>query len=129
MGKKTSVSKRLDAPEGLGESGSVLWERVAAKYEFRPDEVRVLEDAARTADRISAMEAELGSAVTSVGSLGQVVVHPLIPEIRQQRAALASFMRQLNLPDEDSAAGESPRSVQARKAAQSRWAAAHGAAS
>lgn len=128
MTKENVSAIRPRKPMGLKAAGSLLWDRMVEKYVFRPDELRVLEDAGRTADRIAAMEKELGSKVTASGSLGQTVVHPLIPEIRAHRAALASFMKQLNLPDDDSAAGESPRSTQARKAAQSRWAAAHGAA-
>lgn len=110
----------------FGAAGSDLWNRVTAKYDFRPDEVTVLERACRAADRIDAMERELGQDTTATGSMGQTVVHPLIPEIRAHSALLASLMKQLNLPDLDSAAGESPRSTQARKAAQSRWGTAHG---
>lgn len=120
MGKKVT---RID----FGLAGAELWNRLTNRYDFRPDEITVVERACRAADRINAMEAELGSAVTALGSMGQMVVHPLIPEIRAHTALLASLMKQLNLPDEDSVAGESPRSTQARKAAQSRWGTAHGA--
>lgn len=113
----------------FGQAGADLWNRLNDKYEFRPDEITVVERACRVADRIHDMEVELGSAVTDVGSMGQTVVHPLIPEIRAYTALLASLMKQLNLPDGDSAAGESSRSTQARKAAQSRWGVAHGSAS
>lgn len=118
---------KVAEPAGLGPAGVDLWSRLTGKYVFRPDELTVLERAARAADRITAMEDELGSAVTATGSMGQTVVHPLIPEIRAHTALVASLMKQLNLPDDDGAAGESTRSTAARKAAQSRWAAAHGA--
>lgn len=120
---------KLVEPKDLGAAGRDLWSRLTGKYEFRPDEVTLIERAARAADRISAMESELGDSLLSVGSTGQLAVHPLIPEIRAHTALVASLLKQLNLPDEDSASGESSRSTSARKAAQSRWAVAHGAAS
>ena len=123
-----SINKPKE-PAGLSVSGRALWASLTSKYVFRPDELVIVERAARTADRISDMESVLGSELLSVGSMGQESIHPLIPEIRSHTQMLASLMKQLNLPDEDSAAGESPRSTLARKAAQSRWASAHGAAS
>jgi len=118
---------KVSEPIGLGATGKDLWKRLTGKYEFRPDELTVVERAARTADRLAAMEETLGGAITATGSMGQTVVHPLIPEIRSHTQLLASLMKQLNLPDDEAAAGESSRSTQARKAAQSRWAVAHGA--
>jgi hypothetical protein len=64
-----------------------------------------------------------GKSLLSVGSQGQPVINPMVPELRQHRATLASLMRQLKLPedgDEEKAAGD--RSSAARAAAQSRWA-------
>lgn len=121
------MAKKVSEPIGLDDVGKDLWKRLTGKYEFRPDEFTVVERAARTADRLAAMESELGGAITATGSMGQMVVHPLIPEIRSHTQLLAALMKQLNLPDDESAAGESSRSTLARKAAQSRWAAAHGA--
>lgn len=113
-------------PAGLSTAGKALWDDLAARYSFRPDELRLVERAARTADLIAEMDAERGGEVTATGSMGQVVVHPLIPEARAQSALLAAIFRQLGLPDETGAVSET-RSTQARAAAQSRWAAAHGA--
>jgi hypothetical protein len=53
------------------------------------------------------------------GSMGQQVINPLISELRQHRATLASLLGRLNLPDE--ATDSVPRSVQARDAAHARW--------
>ncbi len=116
------------APKGLSESGAKLWREVVGKYDLRADELVVLEGACRATDRIVTMEAERGDRVTATGSMGQIVVHPLVAEIRAHEAQVASLLARLKLPDESGAAGEQePRSTQARAAAQSRWAAAHGA--
>ena len=67
---------------------------------------------------------EEGRPVTTKGSMGQQVIHPLIGEIRTQRAARNALWRQLKLPDDaGSGAGESNQN---RSAAQSRWSASHG---
>lgn len=113
-------------PAGLGPGGKRLWSDLMAKYVFRRDELAVVERACRLVDRIDAMERDLGGATTSLGSMGQVVVHPLIPEIRAHSATLATLLRGLKLPD-DEVGVEAPRSTQAREAARSRWAVAHGA--
>lgn len=120
---------KAKAPSDLGQSGKSLWDSLVNKYEFRPDEIVVVTRIARALDRLDAMAESLGDKIMSTGSTGAPVVHPLIAEIRAHEALVASLFKQLNLPDEDSAAGESSRSTQARKAAQSRWAVAHGAAS
>ena len=93
---------------------------------LRTDELRTLEDACATTDMIAALTAiweDEGRPVTTKGSMGQQVIHPLIGEIRTQRAARNALWRQLKLPDDPSGAGESN---QQRDAANSRWAQAHG---
>ena len=116
------------APKGLSSAGVKAWRDLIGKYDFRLDELAVLERACRALDRIAAMEEELGDRVTATGSMGQVVVHPLIPEIRAHSALVATLMRQLKLPDgpDGDATGETN---QHRTAAESRWARAHGTGS
>lgn len=119
---------KTPAPAGLRDDGAALWRKVTDLYSLRSDEMVTLEAACRATDRISLMRDELGDNVTSTGSMGQVVVHPLIPEIRAHEAQVASLLARLKLPDADGAseAAES-RSTKARAAAQSRWGQAHGA--
>jgi hypothetical protein len=77
--------KHLRAPSGLGKGGRRLWRAIAnpGTYELRPDEVRVLEDACREVDLIDRLEDALaGEPLTVAGSQGQIVVHPLIVEVR-----------------------------------------------
>lgn len=121
---------KSSAPKGLKPAGAGLWRDVTSKYVLRSDERMVLEKACRAVDRIVAMEAELGDAVTATGSMGQIVVHPLIAEVRAHEAQVASLLRSLKLPDEPAEGGAVPesRSTQARAAAQSRWGIAHGSA-
>lgn len=121
---------KIPAPKGLSPAGRKLWSAVVGKYELRVDEVAVLESACRATDRIAAMEAERKGRVTATGSMGQIVVHPLVAEIRATEAQVAQMLAKLKLPDDPAVPGvgaEQPRSTQARAAAQSRWAAAHGA--
>ena len=119
------------APKGLSGRSNKFWSTVTAKYDLRPDEYRLLEDSCRTMDVVDALQVSFrGEPLTVVGGRGQVTVHPLLVELRQQRIVLASLLKQLGLPSEEE--GESgtvlgfPRSVQARKAAMSRWTVAHG---
>jgi hypothetical protein len=114
-------------PSGLESAGAALWRDVVGKYDLRVDELAVLEAACKTADMIAILDKEwsaLGKPFLTRGSMGQDVIHPLIGERRAQQSAQAALFRQLKLPDEAGGAGESN---QQRSAAQSRWAAAHGA--
>lgn len=88
-------------PSGLQIAGRRLWKRACGLYQFRVDELAVLEGACRTADLIVSIESGLvGKPLTVAGSKGQDRVHPLIPELRAQRGLLAQMLRQLELPDE-----------------------------
>lgn len=114
------------APEHLEATGKALWKSIAPKYVLRPDEFARLEAACRTADAIHMLEEawrESGYTMTSHGSMGQEVIHPLIGELRTQRSALASLLVGLKLPDE---AGDAPQANQQRDAANSKWATGKG---
>lgn len=111
-------------PAGMREKGTRLWQEVTSGYKLRSDELDVLEDVCREADLIDKIERELESAdLMVVGSQGQFVVNPLIAEARQHRATKMSLWKRLALPDPVAQA----ETNQQRSAAQSRWAAAHGA--
>lgn len=113
------------APKSLDTAGKALWRDVTAKYDLRVDELAVLEQACRTADKIAILDKEwnaLGKPFLTSGSMGQDVIHPLIGETRAQQSALARLLGQLKLPDDVGGEGAN----QHRSAAQSRWA-QHGA--
>lgn len=115
-------------PSRLNAPGQRLWTDTLAKYVLRTDELMVLEAACREADLIGRIERQLvKESLTTSGSMGQTVAHPLLGEVRQHRAALASLLRALKLPDEDAASG--PAVNAQRKGGESRWAQAHGKAS
>ena len=120
------MSDEIAAPVTLGDEGCRLWASVTGTYDLRADELRTLEDACAASDMLAEFTrawSDLGRPYMSKGSMGQEVEHPLIGSIDKQRKARQSFLRQLKLPD---AAGEA-RPNQQRQAAQTRWAAAHGA--
>lgn len=113
----------VSAPDFLGDSGKRLWLSVTERYELRPDELALLEQACATSDMIAELEAARaaeGRPLTTTGSMGQQVIHPYIGEIRAQRSQVAALMAKLKLPD-DVAKPAGDMSSAARKAATSRW--------
>jgi DNA polymerase III psi subunit len=118
-------------PVGLLAGGERVWSAIVEVYDLRPDELATLEDACRLTDMVDAMSAAWageGSPLTTKGSMGQLVTHPMISEIRAHRMARNALWRQLKLPDTP-AEGSKGVPNQQREAAQSRWAAAHGRSS
>jgi hypothetical protein len=112
-------------PANLKARGRNLWKGTVEGMEWQPYELLQLEDICRAADAIADLEAAARKASTfAKGSTGQVVIHPVIQELRVQRASFAQLVKQLNLPVDDegserSAAAE--RSASARSLAQQRW--------
>lgn len=107
-------------PDSLGKAGKSLWGAVATEYTLRPDELAALEDVCLITDVIAELEAswaEDGRPMTTRGSMGQLVIHPLIGEIRAQRMARNTLWRQLKLPDLDAPAAGN----QNRDAANASW--------
>lgn len=119
----TGVAKP-PAPRGLGSAGRRLWREIAARYGLRPDELAVLDVAARTADAIADLNA--GIAATE----GVSARMELYRERRQQIEAFRKQLHQLRLPDPKGAAAEgvvglderrAVASARGRKAASARW--------
>ncbi len=110
---------KQSTPADFGESGARMWGEISSRWNLRPDELRILEDACREADLIDDLaDAARGADKLVRGSQGQMVINPLISELRMHRATLASLTAKLALPDENNAEA---RSTAARKAAQARW--------
>jgi hypothetical protein len=118
------------APKGLGPEGRSVWSKVRAdaaanEYELRPDEVVTLSQACRALDRLEELrEALAGQQLLTVGSTRQVVVHPLVAEVRAHEAHVAALLARIKLPDQAGVAVN-----QRRAAGLSSWAAANGRAS
>ena len=114
----------MDAPANLESRGLKFWQDATGVYEFRADELLILEDACRELDVIDRLEEELRTADLLVkGSMGQDVANPLLGEVRQHRALYARLVKQLALPDGEAEAdqGAGDRSSKARSAANARW--------
>lgn len=122
--------RKSPAPKNMGVAGLALWRKVTGAYTLRSDELRVLEDACREVALVDRIERELAASDLMIsGSQGQLVINPLVSEVRQHRATLSALLRQLKLPDEDAPVEVESRSARARDAAKSRWSVAHGKAS
>ena len=107
-------------PTGLRAAGRRLWDAIAGSFELRPDELRLLEDAAREADVIERMRKVVDKADAEVaGSMGQPTAHPLLAELRQHRALLTTILTKLKLPDDPE--GYDAASDMGRRAARARW--------
>ncbi|WP_029899535.1 hypothetical protein [Nocardia brasiliensis] len=116
------MASKPPAPKGLRPGGRKLWGDIVNRWDLRPDELRVLREAAREVDLIDSLEAALArDAIMIRGSMGQRVVNPLITELRQHRGTLAALLRQLKLPDDDAEQAQENRSTAARAAANARW--------
>jgi hypothetical protein len=92
----------IPAPTGLGPRGRKLWREVTGKYDLTPTELELLRSMAATVDLQSRVETKLRHAhMTSTGSAGQLIPHPLLGEHRALSDTLRNLGRQLNLPDID----------------------------
>ena len=109
-------------PPRLSKSARTLWDDVTSKWDLRPDELRLLEDACREASLVDRIERELGPDLLTPGSTGQVRAHPLLGEVRQHRVAMSQLLSRLNLPDADAEVrAQDARTQHARLAAVARW--------
>lgn len=128
-----SGKKKRRAPASMGTRALKFWHLMTDKYEFREDELRLLEDACREMTLIDTMDRALrNNGLVQTGSQGQVVANPLLREVRQHRAVLNRLLDSLQIPDEPgdgrAEAAAEVRSINARNAAKSRWAVHHGEA-
>jgi hypothetical protein len=109
-----------DPPPGLLAAGEVLWRNTWSEYVLDPAETAVLTEMCHLTDNLATMQAQLaGLPPTAAGSRGQIVVHPLIAEIRLTSLALAKLAKTLALPHPRTAAanrrGRIPGVTQLRK--------------
>lgn len=113
------------APAGLAARGRRLWRAVAADFDLELDERELLTEACRSLDTCERLEEALrGAPLTTKGSRGQVVAHPLAAELRSERLLVARLLAQLELPDDDGEGSDwdgLTASQRARKAARARW--------
>lgn len=114
-------------PEELGERGQALWGDLNRDLEFDDHELALLLETCRTVDVIESLaKAVRDDGVLSSGSTGQKVIHPAVPELRQQQAALSRLVMALNLSDAlrgtvGAVGAARAISSQAQAAANARW--------
>lgn len=109
-------------PAGLRSPGKALWRAITVDLELDARERVLLEMAARQADDVAALEAELeASGLTTVGSTGQERLNAAVTELRQARLAVARLLGMIDLPAEGQMAARSEPERRARAAANGRW--------
>lgn len=96
----SNVSKGVKVPADLQADGRDLWAKTLVEYEMSANEKAVLLQACRTLDMIGTMQRRVKrDGIVTTGSMGQVVAHPLVGELRQYRALFSQLIRTLDLPD------------------------------
>ncbi len=110
------------APAGLGVAGLALWSTLHTVFRFGVQETPVVLAACASADVIAKLERIVAvEGVTTVGSQGQVRVHPALAEARQQRLAQQRLLAALAVPVEDAVRPMTIPQERARRAALVRW--------
>ncbi len=94
--------------------------------DFEPNlsEIELLTEAARTVDRCEVLETALrDQPLTTAGSRGQTVAHPLLAELRSERTLLSRLLSQLAIPhaDNEHTWDGLTASERSRRAARIRW--------
>jgi hypothetical protein len=111
---------RIRPPVVLGSRGRRLWRQIVADFDLSDAERAVLVEACRTADLVDRLASRLGDEdLTVEGSRGQVVINPLVAELRQQRELLGRLLARLALPDDADAEDAAVRL--GRRGAHARW--------
>ncbi len=87
-----------ETPVGLQWSGRRLWQATVDGFELSEHETGLLLQACRTVDSLDALQARLDADGTMVESPQGLKAHPALPELRQQRIALARLLAALGLP-------------------------------
>jgi len=119
-GSAESLELNHPEPFGLAVDGSALWVSVASKYALRPDELRHLEDACRLVDIMAALRIEAaGEPMMIPGSMGQMILNPLVAEQKTHALAVGTLLARCKLPDLDPV----PKPNQQRDAANTKHAA------
>ena len=102
----------------------------AFQTELTEREYRLLEDACFTKDRILKERRCIGDKLMIPGSMGQLVPHPMLKELRADESHLAQLLAKIDMPEpeenEKQDSGDGERSAQMRAVVNSRWQKAYG---
>lgn len=123
--KATKEPDATTPPPGLRAGGTALWNachgEIPEDWQFDAIEAWHLQAACELRDTLDELRKMIQKhGVLVPGSQGQDVLNPALAEARLTGAAIAQLLSKVRLPDEDGVP-ESPRSKQARKAANVRW--------
>lgn len=128
MSGSKAISKAYSRPEidyvkpDLGERGSAFWEAVVSRFRPNLPEYELLCVACYTLDEIEELNAAISEhGVMTVGSQKQLRANPALAQVRAHREVLARVLAMLGLNEDGRAAVPTPKQLQARGAAQSRW--------
>ena len=104
-------------PAGLRDRGAAYWRAIVADNMPNDSETELLLEACRTLDNLDALaEAVARDGATTLGSAGQIVVHPALTEARGQRIVLHRLMAALDIPDEEVTSASTTRARTAARA-------------
>lgn len=100
-------------PTQLGRPGRKLWDSITSNFDMAPHEAAQLEEACRTRDRISELDAAVRKDGLMITSSQGMRLHPGVAEARAQRLALARILATLGVPplDDDLPAARPVRGV------------------
>ncbi|OMC55383.1 hypothetical protein A5747_13400 [Mycobacterium sp. IS-836] len=86
--------------DGLGEAGQALWDEVSKDRELSVPHKTLLLNACRIADRLDEIDKEIPRrGLTDVNKQGTEIINPLIPEQRQQLAALSAILTRMGFKE------------------------------
>lgn len=85
-------------PRGLSSAGRKLWDAGVAEFEWAQHELAMLEEAARTRDRIVELDKLVSNEGLMLTSSQGSRVHPAVGEARQQRLVMARLLATLGIP-------------------------------
>jgi hypothetical protein len=92
-------------PDGLGPAGAALYDATVTAYTLQPHELEILAEAARVADLLARLRAQVDSdGVLVPDHAGGQRVHPALVESRLQGILLAKLIVALRLPLDDTSA-------------------------
>ncbi|GAA4951959.1 hypothetical protein GCM10023224_40780 [Streptomonospora halophila] len=96
------TTREAPEPDAFGPAGRALYDSLTAEFDLNQWELAQLTQAARMADRLDAIHAELAhSEITHVNRHGEHVAHPLLAAERNASLALSRILAALRVPSGD----------------------------
>lgn len=88
----------MKRPSDIEGPGITLWNSITKDFDLEPYEYHLLADACRIRTAIDTLDAQVEKDGLMLWSAQGTRVHPAVAEARQQRIALARFLKTLDLP-------------------------------